>query len=60
MPAWAKQLLYSPAALAIIATVGTAVVGFTLALQCMMVLQLGILLIASVRGEADDKKAKQA
>ena len=60
MPAWAKQLLYSPAALAIIATVGTAVVGFTLALQCIMVLQLGILLIASVRGEADDKKAKQA
>lgn len=60
MPGWAKYVLHSPAALAIFAIIGSAIVGFTMAMQYIMVLQLSILVIANVRSEADDKKARQA
>jgi hypothetical protein len=45
---WAKGLLHSPAALALLAIIGTATVGITAALQWIMVLQLSALIIASM------------
>lgn len=59
LPNWAKQLLHSPAALALFAVIGAVSVGLTAALQWIMVLQLSVLIIANVRREAEDKKAKQ-
>jgi hypothetical protein len=53
MPNWAKQLLHSPAALALLAIVGAATIGITSALQWIMVLQLSILLIASMKRDTD-------
>lgn len=60
MPGWAKQLLHSPAALALLAIIGTASFGIITALQWVMVLQLSVLIIASTRREADQKKPSQA
>jgi hypothetical protein len=48
---WAKGLLHSPAALALLAIIGTAAIGITSALQWIMVLQLSTLIIASMNRE---------
>lgn len=57
LPNGARQLLHSPAAFALLAIIGTATIGITLALQWIMTLQLCVLIIASVkRGD----KAHQA
>jgi hypothetical protein len=60
LPDWAKQLLHSPATLALFAIIGSWGVGLTTALQWTMVMQLGILLVVSVRRDAESKKTKQA
>ena len=60
LPGWATQMLHSPAALAICAIFGSAAIGINAMLQWIMVLQLGILIIASVQRDANAKKAKQA
>lgn len=60
LPNWAKQLLHSPAALALLAVIGAATVGIMMALQWIMVLQLSILIIASIPRDAESKKGKQA
>lgn len=51
---WTKQVLHSPAALALLAVIGTATVGITSALQWIMVLQLIVLIIASRQSYPDD------
>lgn len=60
LPGWAKQLLHSPAAIALLAIAGSALLGITAALQWIMVLQLCTLIITSVQRDMDAKKAKQA
>ena len=50
---WAKQVLHSPAALALLAIIGAATLGITAALQWIMVLQLSVLIIASMKRDAD-------
>jgi hypothetical protein len=50
---WAKQVLHSPAALALLAIIGAATLGITAALQWLMVLQLSVLIIASMKRHAD-------
>lgn len=49
LPNGARQLLHSPAAFALLAIIGTATIGITLALQWIMTLQLCVLIIASVK-----------
>lgn len=53
LPNGARQLLHSPAALALLAITGAATIGITSALQWIMTLQLCVLIIASVK--RDDK-----
>jgi hypothetical protein len=50
---WAKQVLHSPASLALLAIIGAATVGITAALQWLMVLQLSVLIIASMQRDAE-------
>jgi hypothetical protein len=57
MPGWAKQMLHSPAALALCAMIGAATVGITVALQWIMVLQLIVLMVASMTRDAEGKKS---
>ena len=57
LPGWAKQLLHSPAALALLAVIGAATVGITTILQWIMVLQLSVLMIASMMRDAEGKKS---
>ena len=57
MPGWAKQVLHSPAALALSAIIGAATVGITTILQWIMVLQLSVLMIASMMRDAEGKKS---
>ncbi|MCO4091187.1 MAG: hypothetical protein HEQ34_04435 [Sphingorhabdus sp.] len=57
MPGWAKQVLHSPAALALLAIIGAATVGITNILQWIMVLQLSVLMIASMMRDAEGKKS---
>lgn len=59
LPVWAAGLLRSPASLSILAIAGTATVGFTNALQWIMVAQLGVFMVACYQGGLD-KKADQA
>lgn len=59
MPGWARGLLRSPALLSILAIAGTAVVGFTSALQWVMVAQLSIFMFACYQ-QGHDKKDDQA
>jgi hypothetical protein len=49
LPNGARQLLHSTAAFALLAIIGTATIGITLALQWIMTLQLCVLIIASVK-----------
>lgn len=51
LPNGARQLLHSPAALALLAITGAATIGITSALQWIMTLQLCVLIIASVKRE---------
>lgn len=57
MPGWAKQVLHSPAALALLAIIGAATVGITNILQWIMVLQLSVLMIAGMIRDAEGKKS---
>ncbi|WP_397604559.1 hypothetical protein [Sphingorhabdus sp.] len=57
MPGWAKQVLHSPAALALLAIIGAATVGIMTILQCIMVLQLSVLMIAGMIRDAEGKKS---
>ena len=57
MPGWAKQVLHSPAALALLAIIGAATVGITNILQWIMILQLSVLMIASMMRDAEGKKS---
>ena len=57
LPGWAKQVLHSPAALALSAIIGAATVGITTILQWIMVLQLSVLMIASMMRDAEGKKS---
>jgi hypothetical protein len=57
MPGWAKQVLHSPAALALLAIIGAATVGITTILQWIMVLQLSVLMIAGMMRDAEGKKS---
>ena len=57
MPRWAKQMLHSPAALALYAIIGAATVGITIILQWIMVFQLSVLMIASMMRDAEGKKS---
>lgn len=50
---WAKQVLHSPATLALLAIIGAATLGITAALQWIMVLQSSVLIIASMNPDAD-------
>jgi hypothetical protein len=50
---WAKQVLHSRASLALLAIIGAATVGITAALQWLMVLQLSVLIIASMQRDAE-------
>ena len=59
LPNLAKQVLHSPAALAILTALGSAVMDIASALQWIMVLQLSILLVVSLRSDVSGKKAKQ-
>jgi hypothetical protein len=59
LPDWAKQILHSPAALALGAAIGSWAVGINMALQWIMVLQLGVLIVVS-RRDTNSKKVKQA
>ena len=56
-PGWAKQVLHSPAALALLAIIGAATVGITNILQWIMVLQLSVLMIAGMIRDAEGKKS---
>jgi hypothetical protein len=60
LPNWAKQLLHSPAALSILATVGSFLFGITTALQWIAVVQLSVLMTVKFRDEFSGKKPKQA
>jgi hypothetical protein len=60
LPDWAKKLLHSPAALTLLAASGAAVMGITAALEWIMVLQLSVLILVSIRNDMKRKKAKQA
>jgi len=60
LPGWAKQVLHSPAALALLAAIGAATVGITTILQWIMVLQLSVLMIASMMRDAEGKKSNSA
>ena len=60
LPNLAKQVLHSPATLAVFAAFGSAFFGITTALQWIMVLQLSALLIVSFGNDVSGKKAKQA
>jgi hypothetical protein len=60
LPGWAKQVLHSPAALALFAIIGAMTIGITAILQWIMVLQLSILMIASMMRDAEGKKSKEA
>jgi hypothetical protein len=57
---WVKQVLHSPAALALLAVIGVATVGITTAFQWIMVLQLSILIIASMKPDAEGKTSNKA
>ena len=57
MPGWAKQVLHSPAALALLAIIGAATFGITNILQWIMVLQLSVLMIAGMIRDAEGKKS---
>ncbi|WP_397579850.1 hypothetical protein [Sphingorhabdus sp.] len=57
MPGWAKQVLHSPAALALLAIIGAATVGITNILQWIMILQLSVLMIAGMMRDAEGKKS---
>lgn len=50
---WAKQVLHSPASLALLAIIGAATIGIMAALQWLMVLQLSVLIIASMQRHAE-------
>ena len=50
---WAKQVLHSPASLALLAIIGAATVGITAAFQWLMVLQLSVLIVASMQRDAE-------
>jgi hypothetical protein len=54
---WAKQVLHSPASLALLAIIGAATVGITAALQWLMVLQLSVLIIASMQRHAEGQES---
>ncbi len=54
---WAKQLLHSPASMALLAILGTASIGITAALQWLMVLQLIVLIIASMQRDAGSQSS---
>lgn len=60
LPDWAKQVLNSPAALAIFAAIGSAVIGLTSTLQWIMVFQLSALIVVRLRYDVSGKKTKQA
>lgn len=60
LPGWAKQVLHSPAALALLAIIGAATIGIAAILQWIMVLQLSVLIIASMMRDAEGKKSKEA
>ena len=52
---WSKQILHSPAFLTLLAVIGSATVGITAAFQWLMVLQLTVLIIASMQRNADEQ-----
>ncbi len=54
---WAKQVLHSPASFALLAIIGAATVGITAALQWLMVLQLSVLIIASMQRHAEGQES---
>ena len=54
---WAKQVLHSPASLALLAIIGAATVGITAALQWLMVLQLSVLIMASMQRHAEGQES---
>lgn len=60
LPNLARQVLHSPAALAILAATGAAFFGITIAFQWIVIVQLSALLIVNFRNEVSGKKAKQA
>ncbi|MES2783112.1 MAG: hypothetical protein V4657_09970 [Pseudomonadota bacterium] len=60
LPDWAKQVLNSPAALAIFAAIGSALIGLTSTLQWIMVFQLSALIVVRLRYDVSGKKTKQA
>lgn len=59
LPHWADGLLRSPALLSVLAFIGTAALGFTYALQWIMVAQLSVFMFACY-DSGPDKKADQA
>ncbi|WP_397591261.1 hypothetical protein [Sphingorhabdus sp.] len=54
---WAKQVLHSPASFALLAIIGAATVGITAALQWLMVLQLSVLIMASMQRHAEGQES---
>lgn len=56
LPTWAEALLQSPGLTAVMALVGTVSVGFTFALQWIMVAQLGVLIFVAWKHGFDDTK----
>jgi hypothetical protein len=55
---WSKQILHSPASLALLAVIGSATAGITAALQWLMVLQLTVLIIASMQRNTDGQASE--
>jgi hypothetical protein len=55
---WSKQILHSPASLALLAVIGSATAGITTALQWLMVLQLTVLIIASMQRNSDGQASE--
>jgi thioredoxin reductase len=55
---WSKQILHSPASLALLAVIGSATAGITAALQWLMVLQLTVLIIASMQRNSDGQASE--
>lgn len=56
LPTWAEALLQSPGLATILALIGTILVGFTFALQWIMVAQLGVLIFVAWKHGSDETK----
>lgn len=56
LPTWAEALLQSPGLTTVIALIGTVSVGFTFALQWIMVAQLGVLMFVTWKHGFDETK----